>query len=49
MRSFAIFLVAVIGFMRGDAILGWLTEQGPPGMRGGIPQPVARLLEEAFG
>src|SRR5919199_2662440 len=41
---FAIFLVAVVGFLRVDAILGWLAEQGPPGERGEVPQPVARLL-----
>ncbi len=46
---FAIFLVAVVSFLRVDAVLGWLAEQGPPGIRGEIPQPIASLLEEAFG
>src|SRR3712207_4973575 len=45
---FAIFLVAVVGFLRVDAALGWLAEQGPPGIRGEVPQPVASLLEEAL-
>jgi len=46
---FTLFLVAVIGFLRVDAVLGWLAEQGPPGIRGNVPQPVASLLEQAFG
>jgi membrane protein len=46
---FAIFLVAVVSFLRVDAVLGWLAEQGPPGIRGEIPQPIASLLEEALG
>jgi membrane protein len=46
---FAIFLVSVVGFLRFDTVLGWLAEQGPSGIRGEIPQPVASLLEEAFG
>ena len=46
---FAVFLVAVVGFLRVDTVLGWLAQQGPPGMRGEVPQPVARLLEQAFG
>ena len=46
---FAIFLVALVGFLRVDAILGWLAEQGPPGIRGEVPQPVARLLGHTLG
>jgi membrane protein len=46
---FAIFLVAVVGFLRVGAVLEWLAEQGPPGIRGEVPQPVESLLEEAFG
>ena len=46
---FTLFLVAVIGFLRVDAALEWLAEQGPQGIRGEVPQPVASLLEEAFG
>jgi membrane protein len=45
---FAIFLVAVVSFLRVDAVLGWLAEQGPQRIRGNVPQPVASLLE-AFG
>jgi membrane protein len=30
---FAIFLVAMVGFLGVDAVLGWLAEQGPPGIR----------------
>src|SRR5919199_6199217 len=47
--SFAIFLVSVVGFLRVDAVLGWLAEQGPPGIRGEIPQPVTSLLGQALG
>src|SRR3712207_8776419 len=39
---FAIFLVAVVSFLRVDAVLGWLAEQGPSGIRGNVPQPVDR-------
>ena len=46
---FAIFLVSVVGFLRVDTVLGCLAEQGPSGIRGGILQPVASPLEEAFG
>jgi len=46
---FAIFLVAVVSFLRVGAVLEWLAEQGPPGIRGEAPQPVESLLEEAFG
>ncbi len=46
---FAIFLVAVVSFLRVDAVLEWLAEQGPPGIRGSIPKPVASLLEQALG
>lgn len=46
---FAMFLVAAVSFLRVDAVLEWLAEQGPPGLRGRPPQPVASLLEQAFG
>jgi len=46
---FALFLVAVLSFLRVDAALEWLAEQGPPGIRGEVPQPVASLLEQALG
>ena len=46
---FAIFLVAVISFLRVDAVFEWRAEQGPPGLRTGIPRPVASLLEQVLG
>ncbi len=46
---FAIFLVAVVGFLRVDAVLEWLAEQGPPGIRGRAPQPIASLLGQPLG
>lgn len=46
---FAMFLVAAVSFLRVDAVLEWLAEQGPPGIRGRVPQPVASLLEQALG
>lgn len=46
---FAIFLVVVVGFLRVDAVLVWLVEQGPPGIRGEVPQPVASLQGQALG
>ena len=46
---FAIFLVAAVSFLRVDAVLEWLAEQGPPGIRRPVPQPVASLLGQALG
>lgn len=46
---FTMFLVALVSFLRIDAALEWLTEQGPPGIRGEVPQPVESLLEQALG
>ncbi|CAN5273796.1 YihY/virulence factor BrkB family protein [soil metagenome] len=46
---FAIFLVAVVGFLRVDVVLEWLAEQGPPGIRGRVPQPIDSLLGQALG
>ena len=46
---FAVFLVAVVSFLRVDAVLGWLSEQGPPGIRGTVPRPVASLLAQVLG
>ena len=31
---FAVFLVAMLSFLRVDAVLLWLAEQGPPGLTG---------------
>jgi membrane protein len=46
---FAIFLVAVVSFLRVDAVLEWLAEQGPAGIRGDVPRPLANLFEQALG
>jgi membrane protein len=46
---FAVFLVAVVSFLRVDAVLGWLAEQGHPGLRGRVPQPVESLLGQVLG
>jgi membrane protein len=46
---FAIFLVAVISFLRVDVVLEWLAEQGPPGIQGRVPQPVESLLGQVLG
>ena len=46
---FAIFLVAVVSFLRVDAVLEWLAEQGPSGIRGSVPQPIESLLGEVVG
>ena len=46
---FAVFLVAVVSFLRVDAVLEWLAEQGPPGIRGRVPQPVESLLGQVLG
>ncbi len=45
---FAILLVAMVSFLRVDAVLGWLAEQGPSGIRGRVPQPVESLLGQVF-
>ena len=45
----ALFLVAVVSFLHVDAVLAWLAEQGPPGIRGGAPRSVASLLGQVFG
>ncbi len=44
---FALFLVALLGFLRVDAILGWLADQGPAGLQSRVPEPVDGLLEQA--
>ena len=46
---FAVFLVGVVSFLRVDAVLGWLAEQGPPGLRDDVAQPVASLLGQVLG
>lgn len=46
---FAVFLVAVVSFLRVDAVLGWLAEQGPPEIRDGVPQSVAGLPGQVLG
>jgi membrane protein len=46
---FAVFLVAVLSFLRVDAVFGWLAEQGPPGLRGRLPELIEWLESEALG
>lgn len=46
---FAVFLVALLGFLRADAVLLWLAEQGPPGLRGPLPDLLGRLEEGVLG
>lgn len=46
---FALFLVAVVSFLRVGAVLRWLAEQGPPGIRGGLPPPAEDLLGQTLG
>ena len=46
---FAIFLVAAVSFLHVDAVLEWLAEQGPPGLRTGVPRPVAGFLGQVLG
>ena len=46
---FAVFLVAVLSFLRVDAVLLWLAEQGPPGLRGRLPELIGRLEGEVLG
>lgn len=44
---FALFLVALLGFLRVDAVLGWLADQGPAGLQPRVPEPVDGLLKQA--
>ena len=46
---FAVFLVAVLSFLRVDAVLLWLAEQGPPGLRGPLPELIGWLEEGVLG
>ena len=46
---FAVFLVAVLSFLRVDAVFGWLAEQGPPGLRGTLPGLVGWLKDGVLG
>lgn len=46
---FALFLVAVLSFLRVDALLIWLAELGPPGLRGPVPDLIRWLEEGAMG
>jgi membrane protein len=46
---FAVFLVAVLSFLRVDAILLWLAEQGPPGLRGPLPKLIEWLEDGVLG
>ncbi len=46
---FAVFLVAVLSFLRVDAVLLWLAEQGPPGLRGPLPELIGWLEDGVLG
>ena len=46
---FAIFLVAVVSFLHVDAVLAWIADQGPPGIRAGVPRPIASFLGQVLG
>ncbi len=46
---FAMFLVAVLSFLRVDAVLLWLAEQGPPGLRGPLPKLIEWLEDGVLG
>lgn len=46
---FALFLVAVLSFLRVDALLIWLAKLGPPGLRGPLPDLIRWLEEGAMG
>jgi membrane protein len=46
---FAVFLVAVVSFLRVDAALLWLAEQGPPGLRGPLPKLIEWLEDGVLG
>lgn len=43
---FTLFLVSMLGLLRADAILAWLAEQGPSGLRWQFPEPVVNWLTE---
>lgn len=46
---FAVLLVAVLSFLRVDAVLVWLAEQGPPGLRGPLPELIGWLEDGVLG
>jgi membrane protein len=46
---FAVFLVAVLSFLRVDVVLLWLAEQGPPGLRGPLPKLIEWLEDGVLG
>jgi hypothetical protein len=46
---FAGFLAAVLSFLRADALLLWLEEQGPPGVRGPLPELIRSLEDGVLG
>jgi membrane protein len=46
---FAVFLVAVLSFLRVDAVLLWLAEQGPPGLRAPLPGLIRWLEAGVLG
>ncbi len=46
---FAVFLVAVLSFLRVDAVLLWLAERGPPGLQGPLPELIGWLEDGVLG
>ena len=44
---FALFLVALLGFLCVDAFLGWHVDQGPATLQPRLPEPVDGLREQA--
>ncbi|CAN5527547.1 hypothetical protein BH24ACT21_BH24ACT21_14950 [soil metagenome] len=46
---FAVFLAAVLSFLRVDALLVWLAEHGPPGLRGRFPELIEGLEDGILG
>ncbi len=46
---FALLLVAALSFLRADAVLLWLAEQGPSGLRGPLPELIEWLEDGALG
>jgi membrane protein len=46
---FAVFLVAVLGFLRVKALLLWLAGLGPSGPRGPLPEAIGWLEDGVLG
>jgi len=46
---FAVFLVAVLSFLRVNALLLWLANLGPPGLRLPLPELIGWLEDGVLG